>query len=143
MSNPIVDRLTAAGAPFEFADIEVRGVPCHVFRDTPPYLSILYRNLAAFADRTLVVYEGRRLSYADATRRAAALASALKDQHGVGPGSRVAIVMRNCPEWLMSFMAVTSPPRFLISAMTCWVRSTLISRIASDVYLPNMKNVFI
>ncbi|MCP5090024.1 MAG: acyl--CoA ligase [Gammaproteobacteria bacterium] len=108
MTDPITAGLTAEGAPFEFVSIEVNGVPCRVFRDTPAYLSSLYKNFDTFADKILVVYEGRRLSYADVAAQAATLAAHLRDQHDVGRGSRVAIVMRNCPEWLISFVAITS-----------------------------------
>jgi len=108
MTDPIIEQLTAAGGPFEFVNIEVGGVPCRVFRDTPSYLGTLYQNLPQFSDKILVVYEGRRLSYADVAAQAATLAAHLRDQHDVGRGSRVAIVMRNCPEWLISFIAITS-----------------------------------
>ncbi len=108
MTDPITASLTAEGAPFEFVSIEVHGVPCRVFRDTPPYLSTLYENLDAFADRTFAVYEGRRLTYAEVSAQAATLAAHLREEYGIGRGSRVAIVMRNAPEWLISFIAITS-----------------------------------
>ena len=38
-------------------------------------------------------------------------------------------------------MALTSPPSFLISSITYFVLSRLMSLMASDVYFPNMKNV--
>jgi long-chain acyl-CoA synthetase len=108
MTDAIIEQLTGAGGPFEFVNVEVGGVPCRVFRDTPAYLSALYQNLPQFSDKILVVYEGRRLSYADVAAQAATLAAHLRDQHDVGRGSRVAVVMRNCPEWLISFIAITS-----------------------------------
>jgi len=108
MTDPIVEQLTAPGAPFEFVGVEIDGVPCRVFRDTPDYLSTLYENLDAFADKIFVVYEGRRLTYADIVTQAATLAEHLRENHDVGRGSRVAIAMRNAPEWLPSFMAITS-----------------------------------
>jgi acyl-CoA synthetase (AMP-forming)/AMP-acid ligase II len=108
MTDPITASLTAEGAPFEFVSIEVSGVPCRVFRDTPAYLSALYENLDAFADKTFAVYEGRRLTYAEVSAQAATLAAHLRDNYDIGRGSRVAIVMRNAPEWLVSFIAITS-----------------------------------
>jgi acyl-CoA synthetase (AMP-forming)/AMP-acid ligase II len=108
MTDLIADKLTAPGAPFEFDDIEVNGVPCRVFKNTPAHLSTLYENLDAFADKTFVVYEGRRLTYAEVAAQAATLARHMRDEYGIGRGSRVAIAMRNAPEWLVSFMAITS-----------------------------------
>jgi long-chain acyl-CoA synthetase len=108
MTDPIAERLTAPGAPFEFEDIELDGVPCRVFRNTPRYLSTLFENLGAFADKTFAVYEDRRLTYAQVESQAAALATYLRDEHGIGRQDRVAIAMRNAPEWLVAFLAITS-----------------------------------
>jgi acyl-CoA synthetase (AMP-forming)/AMP-acid ligase II len=108
MTDPIVEKLTGPGAPFEFEDVEIDGVPCRMFRSTPTHLSTLYENLDAFSDRTFVVYEGRRLTYAEITAQAATLAAHLRDDYDIGRGSRVAIAMRNAPEWISSFIAVTS-----------------------------------
>ncbi|MDH3336220.1 MAG: AMP-binding protein [Gammaproteobacteria bacterium] len=108
MTDSIIEKLTGPGGPFEFVQIEVNGVPCRVFRDTPAYLSSLYETLPHFADKTLVVYEGRRLTYSDATAQAATLAAHLRDKYDIRRGSRVAIVMRNAPEWIVSFLAITS-----------------------------------
>lgn len=108
MTESIVDRLTAKGAPFEFETVSVRGTRCRVFKNTPPYLSTLYANLDVFSDRIFAVYEGRRLSYADVIAQAATLAAHLREHHDIGRGSRVAIVMRNAPEWVVAFLAITS-----------------------------------
>ena len=108
MTDAITAQLTAPGAPFEFQTVEVAGVSCRVFKQTPACLSTLFENLEAFADMTMVVYEGRRLSYADVTTQAATLAAHLAKEHNIGRGSHVAIAMRNSPEWIVSFIAVTS-----------------------------------
>lgn len=63
----------------------------------------IYRALAEIADerpeRTAVVFEGRRLSYADLLGRARATARAFA-AHGVGEGDTVAVWLGNRPEWL-------------------------------------------
>lgn len=94
-----------ADDPFEIVDIDVRGVALRAFRGTPPSLRAIFEASAAHGDSTYLVYEDERYSYADAHRIVAALAQQLADVHGVRKGDRVAIAMRNYPEWAFSFWA--------------------------------------
>lgn len=100
--------LTAPGTPFEIEVEDVQGVPCRIFKRAPQCLGDIYAAAGQFADRPFLVYEGQRLSYAEAFERAGSLARELAVRHGVGRGTRVAIAMRNCPEWILSFLAATS-----------------------------------
>ncbi len=104
----IVAQLTAPGAPFEFEDAHIRGMQCRVFKDAPEYLSQLYAGLSQHVGKTMAVFEGRRLEYKDGNVQAANLAHYLKDTIGITAGQHVAIAMRNCPEWITTFIAVTS-----------------------------------
>ena len=56
-------------------------------------------------DADFLVYEDERTSFAEHYRIAATLAHRLRDEFGVGQGDRVAIAMRNLPEWVMAFWA--------------------------------------
>jgi len=103
----IVAQLTAPGAPFEFEDAEIRGMQCRVFKDAPKYLSQLYGGLKNHSGKTMAVYENRRLEYDDGIVQAANLAHYLKDTINISAGQHVAIAMRNCPEWITAFVAVT------------------------------------
>ena len=58
-------------------------------------------------DETFLVYEDERWSFADTMARVDALGAALADR-GVAVGDRVAIAMRNFPEWVVAFAAITS-----------------------------------
>ena len=61
-----------------------------------------------FGDRDYVVYEDERYTYAEADAIVRSLAHHLRDVHGVGAGDRVAIAMRNYPEWVFSYWAIVS-----------------------------------
>lgn len=108
MTNPAIQQLTAPGGPFEFTDATINGMHCRVFKDTPTCLTSIYAQLPAFAELDLAVFNGRRLSYEDAIEQSAALASYLEDQYSISKGDRVAIAMRNAPEWVVAFIAITS-----------------------------------
>ncbi|MBS0360460.1 MAG: acyl--CoA ligase [Proteobacteria bacterium] len=96
--------LTAAGAPFEIAEIEVRGATLKSFKNAPPNVRALWLSTAQFADRDYLVYGDERITYAEAHRQVASIANWLL-AHGVKSGDRVAISMRNYPEWMLIYWA--------------------------------------
>jgi acyl-CoA synthetase (AMP-forming)/AMP-acid ligase II len=98
---------TAAGQPFELTDAVVRGTRCRVFRNAPRTLNQLYAQARSHQAQVFTVADGARLTYGEVFARAAALAADLA-AHGVGRGTHVAIAMRNCPEWVVAFIAVTA-----------------------------------
>ena len=54
----------------------------------------------------MLVADGRALTYAQVNAKAAALAAALAEL-GIGAGDRIAIVMPNWPEWVISLLAAS------------------------------------
>jgi long-chain acyl-CoA synthetase len=110
--------LTAPGQPYELRTAEIGGRRVRVFANAPRSLRELFEQTAS--ELPFVVYESERLSYADAWRRAAALAHALALHYGVGPGDRVAISMRNYPEWILAFTAATSIGAIAVAMNALW-----------------------
>ncbi len=99
--------LTGPGGAFEIGTIIVGGHPVRAYAHALPDVRAFWQSTRAFADRTYLVYEGERLSYAEAHARVDAIAAWLAAQ-GVQPGDRVAIAMRNYPEWLLIYWACVS-----------------------------------
>lgn len=96
--------LTAPGAPFEIAVQEVRGAPIRTFKNAPPNVRLLWQSTAQFADRDYLVYGDERITYGEAHAQVASIANWLMAK-GVRPGDRVAIAMRNYPEWMLIYWA--------------------------------------
>ncbi len=96
--------LTAPGAPFEMAEATIRGYRTRVWKNAPPTLRDVFLAGRVFGDRVFLVHEDERVSFESFARASIALAHWLQAQ-GVGKGDRVAIVMRNLPEWPVSFFA--------------------------------------
>jgi long-chain acyl-CoA synthetase len=94
--------LTAPGAPFEMEERSIRGVPTRVWKNAPATLRDLFLLTGKFGERTFVVYGDERVSYEQFTRAALAIAEALQ-RAGLKKGDRVAIAMRNLPEWPAAF----------------------------------------
>ncbi|MGH1589834.1 class I adenylate-forming enzyme family protein [Methylobacterium phyllosphaerae] len=95
-------RLTGPGAPFEIATVAIRGVPTRIWVKAPPTLRDLFRIAQGHGDRTFVVYRDERVTFTGFSRAAIALARALAAA-GIRKGDRVAIAMRNLPEWPVSY----------------------------------------
>jgi steroid-24-oyl-CoA synthetase len=109
--------LTAPGEPYELEALTINNVPCRAFVHAPKSL----RDLVAdnVGDETFVVYEDERYSFADMYRMSCRLATALVQDFGVVKGDRVAISMRNYPEWIVAFTAATSVGAIAV-AMNAW-----------------------
>ncbi len=96
--------LTSPGAPFEIAEIEVRGARIRSFKNAPPSVREVWLSTLPFAERDYLVYEDERFTYAQAHAQVASIANWML-AHGVKPGDRVAIAMRNYPEWMLIYWA--------------------------------------
>jgi long-chain acyl-CoA synthetase len=98
------EELTGPGGAFEIVTMKVGGVPVRAYAHALPDVRALWQSTRQFGPRTYLVYEDERLSYADAHARVNAIAAWLAE-HGIAPGDRVAIAMRNYPEWLLIYWA--------------------------------------
>jgi long-chain acyl-CoA synthetase len=97
--------LTAPGAQFAMTDTTVLGNPMRVFASAPPHMRFVWELSAGHGDKDYLVYEDERYSYADIHAQVRSLAHALRETYGVGSGDRVAIAMRNYPEWVVAYWA--------------------------------------
>ena len=111
-------QLTAPGQPHEIIEIEAIGRRVRVFRNAPKNLGEIYA--ATASDLPFLIYEDERLTFKETLRRSATLAHALVEDYGVRKGDRVAISMRNYPEWLIAFMAATSVGALTVAMNALW-----------------------
>ncbi len=96
--------LCAPGMPFEIDTVDVDGIPTRVWKNALPNLAALAESTKAFGDREFVVFDDERVTYAAWFKAVATLGAALQEM-GVGKGDRVALAMRNLPEWPVAFFA--------------------------------------
>ncbi len=111
--------LTAPGMDYEIVPGEVWDRPCRMFKNAPPTLRDLYQ--AASSDETFLVFEDERYTFAETNDRVAQIANILTDQFGVQKGDRVAISMRNFPEWVFAFNAATSIGAIAVAMNSLWL----------------------
>jgi long-chain acyl-CoA synthetase len=98
------DLLTAPGSRFEMEEKVIRGIPTRVWKNAPPTLRDMFLSGRTFADREFLVYENERATYEAYARATITLAHQLAAD-GVKKGDRVAVIMRNLPEWPVAFWA--------------------------------------
>jgi long-chain acyl-CoA synthetase len=113
-----LQRLTAPGQPWALTGVEQYGRACRVFEHAPPTLRELYEE--ARSDLPFLVLGGERWSYEEAWQEAARIGRLLVEDCGVVPGDRVAISMRNYPEWVLAFMAATSVGAIAVAMNALW-----------------------
>jgi long-chain acyl-CoA synthetase len=99
-------RLTAPGQRFEMDEAVIRGIKTRVWKNAPPTLRDVVQASRMYGDRTLLVYESDRATYESFYRAVVAMANELLAR-GVKTGDRVAIIMRNLPEWPVAFYGAT------------------------------------
>jgi len=116
--------LCAPGMPFEMETVPVRGVPTRVWKNALPNLAMLAQAGRAHGDATFVIYEDERISYAAWFRAVSALARHLQAL-GVAKGDRVALAMRNLPEWPVAFFAAVSIGAICVPLNAWWTGAEL------------------
>ncbi len=100
-------QLTAPGSPFEMDEAIIGGVATRVWKSAPPTLRSVAETARAHAEKVFLVHEDERVTFEAFFRAVAALATEMHAQ-GVAKGDRVAIVMRNLPEWPAAFYAAAA-----------------------------------
>jgi len=116
----VTARLTGEGGPFEIVTVEVDGVPLRAYKNAPADMRQVWLGTARHGDATYVVYESERISFAQAHRLVAAAARTLRDRFGVRPGDRVAIAMRNYPEWVLAYWAAIVAGASVVGMNAWW-----------------------
>ncbi len=111
-------KLTAPGEPYEIVPGKGPRGPIRVFKNAPLTLRELFSTTRS--DKCFLVYEDERLTFEETWRRACTLAHALASDFGIRKGDRVAISMRNYPEWVIGFMAVTSIGAVAVAMNSLW-----------------------
>ena len=116
----LIERFTAPGQPFEIGERTVLGHPMRVFTTGPRTLRDIALAIGAFGDRPFLVYAGERWTYAEQARIIAGLARCLRDEYGLRKGDRMAVTMRNYPEWTPLFWAAALLGAVLVPLNAWW-----------------------
>ena len=112
------------GTMFEITEGNVDGIPTKLFVNAPPSLGALY-GLAAARQDEFIVYEDERWTMPELLAMAGRIGHVLVEDYGVSKGDRVAIAMRNYPEWIAAFIAITTVGAVAVPLNAWWQREEL------------------
>lgn len=121
----IAGMLTAPGQQFEIEEVEVDGGRVKSWKNAPCSMSDILRASLRHGDADFIVFQDERWSFSDHYGRAAALANRLVDELGISKGDRVAIAMRNYPEWICAFWATVAAGAVVVPLNAWWTSDEL------------------
>ncbi|MCZ4264939.1 class I adenylate-forming enzyme family protein [Erythrobacter sp. G21629-S1] len=125
------DRLTAPGERFEMETIDIRGVPTRVWKHAPTNMRQVAMAARTHGDRLFAIYEDERVTYEAWFRAVARMAAELRER-GVAKGDRVALAMRNLPEWPVAFFAATTIGAICVPLNAWWTGPELAFGLATS-----------
>jgi long-chain acyl-CoA synthetase len=121
-----VDAVTGPGQPYELVEASIDGRPHLVFANAPASLRELFSSLRTRNhDEVLLTFEDEQWTIGSLLDCMDRLANALVEHYGVRPGDRVAIAMRNYPEWIASYGAAVSVGAIAVCFNAWWVTDEL------------------
>lgn len=124
-------RLTAPGGKFEMETVPIGGVATRVWKNAPPSLRYLIEAARGHGVRVFTIYEDERVTYEATWRAVTTLAAHLRTQ-GIGPGDRVALAMRNLPEWPVAFFAATAIGAVMVPLNAWWTGAEMAYGLADS-----------
>ncbi|TXS95740.1 acyl--CoA ligase [Parahaliea maris] len=129
--NTAREQLTSPGAPWELEQRTINGIELRSYKQAPATLRDAIDAGRSHGDKICVTYEGERLTFDDFFQSADRLAHHLVHHHQVKRGERIALAMRNYPEWMMSFVAAVSIGAIVVP-LNSWGRTEELSYGVAD-----------
>ena len=110
---------------FAIGEIENFGVKQRGYINAPPDLRVLLAMAMENADKTAVVFEDQRWTYGELVANSLAVANGLISRHGVTPGTRIALAMRNSPEWMAAFLGIVAAGCVVVPLNGWWTSAEM------------------
>lgn len=101
-------QLTTAGAPYELAEQTINGIDYRLYSQAPATMKELLDAGRVHGDASFLVYEDEEWSFNRFYQQVDAIGYQLVNRYGIKKGDRIAIAMRNFPEWMSTYTAVAS-----------------------------------
>ena len=115
----LLERVTNEGL-LSLEKANIRGNEYFVFKEAPSNLREYYQLGLLHGDWTHIVYQEERFQFNDTLRITSQLANTLQTKFNIQKGDRVAFSMRNYPEWMFCYMAITSIGGVVVPLNSWW-----------------------
>lgn len=116
----IARQITQAEEVLNVGETDVLGVTQPAYVNAPTDLRFLLMKAMEHADKEGVIFEDQRWTFGELVGKSVAFANALIQRHGVTPGTRVALAMRNSPEWMAAFLGVIAAGGVVVPLNGWW-----------------------
>ena len=123
--DPRLESLIGPGGPFEVEDVELEGVSLRVYVRAPRTILDTFAMGAGHGDLVHLVHDDERVTFADVRAQAYSLAERLRATFGVQRGDRVAIAMRNLPEFVIGFWGAALLGAIVVPLNSWWTGAEL------------------
>jgi acyl-CoA synthetase (AMP-forming)/AMP-acid ligase II len=120
-----IAQLTGTGQHFEVANATVNGLVQKVYKNSPANMREYLQRAIQHGDKLFLVTDDERYSFAEAYQLSASFAAALVADYGIKKGDRVAIAMRNNPQWVIAFMGAVSIGAIVVPMNAWWTGEEL------------------
>ena len=122
--NQVTAELTSETSLFALTTTEVNGIEVKSFALAPPTLRDVWSLTEPHADKNYIIYEDERWLYKDAHAEVASIGNWLL-ANGVEPGDRIAIAMRNFPEWTLAYWGAVNVGVAVVGINAWWIEEEL------------------
>lgn len=126
----VIARLTGTGGPFPVGPATVNGVDQLVYLGAPDSLRDVLVTGARWGDRRAISYEDETWTWAEHASLVARFATILVERYDIRKGDRVAIAMRNYPEWIVAFAAAACVGAVCVPLNAWWTGVELVRALA-------------
>ncbi|MDC0010320.1 acyl--CoA ligase [Porticoccaceae bacterium] len=116
--------MTAPGQMFAITETVVRGNKMKTWANAPKSLRDLWLSSSVHGEKDYLVYQDQRWTYSEAHDQVARIANWLTSQD-IKQHDRVAIAMRNYPEWILCYWAIASIGAVAVGVNAWWVAPEL------------------
>ncbi|MEQ3745899.1 MAG: class I adenylate-forming enzyme family protein [Henriciella sp.] len=105
---------------FALEETDIRGVSFRTFKNAPRHLGEILALTKEYDGLEFLVFEDERYTYEQFREQTYRLSQALIHEAGLKKGDRVAIAMRNYPEYLMLMMAISAAGGVIVFLNSWW-----------------------
>lgn len=103
-----LNQLMQPGSPFELGSDIIGNIQYKVFTNAPKTIPELLAPAWEHGEEEFIIYEGERWTFDQFMQQASSIGYQLQNKFGIQRGDRVAIAMRNYPEWMSAFVGIVS-----------------------------------
>ena len=123
-TRQIMMQLTGPEGEYPVSQQMIDGIEYPVFTTAAPNLPVLFQICLQHGELDFVVCGDDRFSFSETYFNACRVAQLLKAR-GINKGDRVAVAMRNRPEWIMAYMGALMAGAIVVPMNSWWTGSEL------------------